>query len=250
MMGRGGTSGLPEQESTGGPCFPATSWSLVERLRESDPAALRQGLESLCRRYWKPVFYFSRAAWSKTDDQAKDLTQDFFVWILEGDALRKYSPEKGGFRKYLKSLLRHFEADRYDREHALKRGGGVKVVTLDADVAPLAALLKDESASDPERTFDLAWKEELLSRAIDRTRQWFLSSGRTLQFRAFEEYDLADAKGPSYAEVARRLGVKEGDVRNWLFDVRERVRTEIRLELTQTVSNVEDLEEEWKNLFG
>ncbi len=242
---------MAEQESTGNACFPATSWSLVQRLRDSDPAALRQGLESLCRRYWKPVYYFSRAAWSKTDDQAKDLTQDFFLWVLEGDALRRYSPEKGGFRKYLKSLLRHFEADRYDREHALKRGGGVKVLTLDGDLAPLASLLKDAAAPDPDRTFDLAWKEELLSRAIDRARQWFLSSGRVLQFRAFEEYDLADgAKGPSYAEVAQRLGVKEGDVRNWLYDVRERVRTEIRLELTQTVSNVADLDDEWKTLFG
>lgn len=230
--------------------FPPTSWSLVARFRDSDTSQRRMALESLGQRYWKAVYHFARRAWSKSDDDAKDLTQGFFCWLLEGEPLRKYSPEKGGFRKYLKSLLRHFAADQYDRETALKKGGGVKILTLDGPVAPLKDFVEDGRSEDPDRAFDMAWKQEILSRALERARQWFTSSGRVVQFRAFEEYDLAETDpGPTYSQVAAKLGIKETDVRNWLSDVRERLRTEIRMEISQTVADMGELEDEWKNLF-
>ena len=55
---------------------------------------------------------------------------------------------------------------------------------------------------------------------------------------------------PTYAALAEKLGLKETIVRNYLFEVRERLRGEIRAELAQTVSSAEQLEEEWGELFG
>jgi len=242
---------LPESEPAGGAEFPVTSWSLIQGIQDSGTIVRREALESLCRRYWSPVYHYVRRAWAKSPEDAQDLTQAFFLRILEGDALRNYRSERGGFRTYLKVMLRGFAADQHDAVAALKRGGGVKVVPIDAAAAPLKDFLADPRAEDPERAFDWAWKKEVLERALERTREWFASSGRSQQFRAFEEYDSGGGQErPTYAAVARRMGVGESDVRNYLFAVRERLRTEIRAELAQTVANPRELDEEWGTLFG
>jgi RNA polymerase sigma-70 factor (ECF subfamily) len=231
--------------------FPATSWGLIAGIQASGTSVRKTALESLCRRYWAPVYHYVRRAWAKSPEDAQDLTQAFFLRILEGDVLRHYRPERGGFRTYLKVMLRGFAADQHDAVAALKRGGGVKVIPIDGTAAPLKELLADPRAEDPERVFDWAWKKEVLERAVERTRAWFTSSGREIQFRAFEQYDAeVGADRPTYADVARRLGVGESDVRNYLFAVRERLRTEIRAELAQTVASPSELDEEWNSLFG
>ncbi len=235
-----------------GRAFPVTSWSLIAGVKDSSPEARKEALESLCRRYWKPVYHFVKRAWSKSHDDAKDLTQAFFLQILDGGALRKYSPERGGFRAYLKVLLRGFAADQHDAMTALKRGGGVKILALDADAAAIREVVPDAQAQSPEKIFDWAWKKEILERAVERARQWFAEGGRSVQFRAFEEYDLLPGPGdrPTYAAVAGTLGVSESDVRNYLFAVRERMRTEIRAELAHTVTDLRQLDDEWADLFG
>ncbi len=239
------------EDSTGaGPReFPLTSWGLIAGVHASKTITRHQALESLCQRYWKPVYHFVRRAWSKSREDAKDLTQAFFLRILDGDALQRFQPERGGFRHYLKMLLRGFAADQQDALKALKRGGGVRTVALEGRT-PLEDLVPDARAQQPEEFFDWAWKKEILENAIERTREWFASVNRTRQFRAFEEYDLVNPdQRPTYAEVAARLGASESDVRNHLFAVRERLRTEIRAELSQTVSDPKQLEEEWNALF-
>jgi RNA polymerase sigma factor (sigma-70 family) len=209
-------------------------------------------MEKLSRRYWRPVYQFVRIAWAKSNDDAKDLTQAFFLWLLEGDeVLKKYEPERGGFRSYLKGLLRHFVADQHKALGRLKRGGGFKLFPLEDDLGSLKELIPDPKSKNPEQTFDHAWKKELLDAALERIRAQHIAEDRAVQFRVFEEYDLASADHrPTYGQLANRLGLKESDVRNHLFAVRERLRSEIQAELMQTVSGTEELQEEWNALFG
>jgi RNA polymerase sigma-70 factor (ECF subfamily) len=241
----------PETETGGGGRdFPLTQWSLIAGVRDSDTVTRRRALESLCERYWKPVYHYIRRAWRKSPEDTKDLAQAFFLKVLEGDWLQRYKPERGGFRTYLKVLLRGFAADQHDAVNALKRGGGVRLLALESSPVPAEDFLADPAAQDPERVFDRAWKKEILERAVERTRQWFAAAGRAAQFRAFEEYDLKETEPrPTYGQVASRLGVSESDVRNHLFSVRERLRAEIRAELSQTVSDLGQLDEEWHALF-
>ena len=235
----------------GGRSFPATSWSIVAGIHDSDTSARGKALDSLCERYWKPVYHYVRRAWSKSSEDAKDLTQAFFLRLMEGDALKRYEPGRGGFRTYLKVLLRGFSADQHDALKALKRGGGVKKLALDHEDFPIKEMVADPRGVDPEEAFDREWRREILGRAVDRAREWFSSVGRERQFRAFEEYELGEgAEQPTYAEVAKRLGSSESDVRNHLFSARERMRLEIRAELSQTVGDMDELESEWGALFG
>lgn len=230
--------------------FPETTWSLVARLREADASARRPGIEKLSRRYWKPVYQTIRLGWGKHAEDAKDLTQAFFVWLFEGETLARYVPERGSFRGYLKGLLRRFLADEHKAANRLKRGGGVEIFPLDDEVRSLEETIADPRVADPDAAFDRAWKKEILDAALAATRRHFADAEGRVRLRAFEEYDLAPADGrPTYGELAARLGVKETDVRNYLFAVRERLRAEVHTQLFETVADAAELQEEFSALF-
>jgi RNA polymerase sigma-70 factor (ECF subfamily) len=210
---------------------------------------LRQkALESLCTRYWNPVLHYVRRAWSKTHEDAKDLTQGFFLELLEGDALRKYSPDRASFRTYLKMLLSRYSADQNDLRIALKRGGGRRIVPIDAGESSLQ--LADPQAESPEKVFDQAWKAEIFKGALERARRHFSETKRDLQFLAFVKYELSNAKNLTYADIAEELGLQESDIRNYLVTVKERFREDVRAELADTVGDVSQLEDEFNSLFG
>lgn len=226
--------------------FPKTAWDLVERASDPSSETGRADLEELCRRYWKPVYHYLRVGWSRSNDDAKDLTQAFFLWLVEERLIGKYESARGAFRTWLKSLLRHFVQDHDKALHRLKRGGGVRLLGLDGPPS-----LPDPKATDPEKAFDQAWLAELVAGAVDRVRGRFAADGRAAQFRAFEEYSLSPpAERPTYASLAEKLEVKEGDIKNHLFAVREEVRREIRDELSRMTSGPGGLEEEWNVFFG
>ena len=51
-----------------------------------------EGLGRVCSKYWKPVYAYVRAAWAKSNEDAKDLTQAFFLWLLEERVLEQFDP--------------------------------------------------------------------------------------------------------------------------------------------------------------
>ncbi len=228
-----------------GEAFPKTTFHLVQGLHGEDLEDRRGALELLCKRYWKPVYAFVRRAWAKSNEDAKDLAQAFFLWALEADRLARFDPARGTFRGFLKLLLKGFLADREDAMRALKRGGGVKILSI-PDTAGF-----EPADRDPHEAFDRHWKLEVVKRALQRVQKWYSANNREIQYKAFREYAEAEKEGkPTYAEVARRLGLSESDVRNHLHAVRRRLREEIRAELADTVSGPGELEGEWKALFG
>ena len=69
--------------------FTTTRWSLVlaGANADGDQQKAAQALAELCRTYWRPIFsYVCRRGYSTED--AQDLTQDFFLMILETNWLR------------------------------------------------------------------------------------------------------------------------------------------------------------------
>lgn len=232
--------------------FPQTTWSMVANLQTDAERA--RGLEKLCERYWKPIYCYVRRRLRRTNEDAKDLTQGFFVWLVDGGVLERYDPDQATFRLYLKGLLRNYASNVNQAEGRLKRGGGVKHVALtlpDDEVQGLEAMLADPRAESPEDAFEQAWIEGLIERGLERTRQGLLEAGQELRLKIYEAYELAGpGEQPTYSSVAEELGIKVSDVRNHLFAARERLRSEIRQELRETVASSEQLEEEWKVVFG
>ena len=155
--------GTPDTSLGGQPKgFPDTTWGMISRVRDPGASSHRAGVETLCRRYWKPVYRYLRIAWAKSNDDAKDLTQAFLLWLVEGEALAKYAPDRGSFRAYIKVLLRNF-AEHQDRALSrLKRGGHVRIVDLDGGEAPLKDVLAGTDSADPGQSFDHAWRSEVI----------------------------------------------------------------------------------------
>ena len=80
--------------------FPETVWSSV--INNPDSPDRREKLNRLLSRYWRPVYKYVRAAWKKSIEDAKDLTQEFFLGIMDGGIFERYDAEKGRFRYFLK----------------------------------------------------------------------------------------------------------------------------------------------------
>lgn len=236
--------------SLGGPVrsFPTTQGSWIDDLGRSD--SYRRAINLVCERYWKPIYWYVRFSGSRTNEESKDLTQAFLLWLLEDEALRDYEPRKGRFRPFMKVLLKRFLGHDLEARRRLKRGGGVRVLALDDPSFPGDGLA-DPRSSDPEKAFDRLWAMELARGAIDRVRGRLRRQGKGAKFDIYAAIDLCrTGPVPSYQEVAERLGFGEHDVRNYLRDVRAMIREEIRGDLAETVERPEDLEAEWHELFG
>ena len=136
--------------------FPQTAWSLLSRLRDPKDPRVQEYLNRMISVYWRPIYKFVRIAWKRSNEDAKDLTQAFFI--------HRADPERGNFRKLLLASLRNFLSNEARSGHAQKRGGGRVIVSLDAG-------LEDGGTADPEdpqEAFESQWSRELLDRAIEK----------------------------------------------------------------------------------
>lgn len=225
--------------SAGG--FPDTSWSVIARLDATRSEESRVHFEALCRRYWKPLYRYLRVSRRCSNDDAKDLVQGFFLWLMDAEALRKFAPQRGGFRTYLKLLLKGYAWKQDEARARLKRGGGAAIVPLEGIDEP------DSAADSPDAAFESAWREQILREALQRVeRRW---AGREEQFRVFREYDVKQAE-ESYEQLGARLGMTAAAVRTGLAAVREAMREEIRAELAKLTADPAELEEEWNAFLG
>ena len=79
--------------------FQTTQWSLVIQAGCHSSADARQALETLCERYWYPIYAYVRRRVPDVNE-AQDLTQAFFTTVLEKNYLAAADPERGRFRAF------------------------------------------------------------------------------------------------------------------------------------------------------
>ena len=224
--------------------FPITPLSSLAGLRDAGEGRRREHLERLSRAYWKPVYAFIRRTWACDREKARDLTQDFFVWAFESDFLVKFDPACGNFRTFLKSVLRNFVREDHRRSSAAKRGGGVRFVDVDGLAEPDSL----PQGLAPEEAFDRHWVREVMAQAVALLEKEFASQHRSAWFEAFRLYDLED-QPLSYKEIAERLGMMEGDVRNHLHRVRTRLREILADCLSEYIGSTQDVVAEMRDFL-
>ena len=92
---------------------------------------------------------------------------------------------------------------------------------------------------------------EATKRALAALRKSLAHGPKAIQWKLLDEYDLRPLEGrPTYGELARRHRVPETTVRNHLHRARLLLRERIRLELTDTVGTLRELDDEWRRLVG
>src|SRR5204862_7608799 len=141
---------------------------------EGDEQKAAEALAELCRTYWRPIFsYVCRRGYSTED--AQDLTQDFFLMILETNWLQQADHGRGRFRSLLLKSLQNFLHNAADRNRTLKRGGSVQFVSWDAWMTEAPAQLSISAraleALAPERLFDLCRAATVVEPALRRLRE-------------------------------------------------------------------------------
>jgi RNA polymerase sigma factor (sigma-70 family) len=229
------------------PLFVPTRWTLVLRARGETPEA-RTALSELCAAYYQPVFQFLRRE-GRDDNDARELTQEFFARVLQDGELGGADPARGRFRSYLLGAVKHFLADQRKHARRLKRGGGATPESLDARVTgeETPVELPDVGATVPDAWFDRQWALALMDRALTAVATEFASSGKAEQFQQLKPWLIGEA-ALSQADVARRLGLNEGAVKVAIHRLRKRFRDVLRAEVRQTLGNADDLEAELRYL--
>ena len=122
--------------------FVSTRWTLVLKAGDSATTSAHalSALSELCQIYWRPLYVFLRKKGYGRED-AQDLTQGFFAHLIETRGYARADPSKGRFRAFLLAALKNFIADARDRQHALKRGGGMILESLDDETETQIAQL-------------------------------------------------------------------------------------------------------------
>ncbi|HEU0273757.1 MAG TPA: sigma-70 family RNA polymerase sigma factor [Candidatus Udaeobacter sp.] len=248
MNGKAGDQGEGEPRE-----FVTTRWSLIFSAANSgsEEQKVRDALSELCRTYWRPIFSFVRARGYSVED-AQDLTQDFFLIILKENWLQHADRDRGRFRSLLLRSLQNFLINAAHKTHAHKRGGDVQFIPWDdwAAEAPSQSFNSAQTSDSlpPERLFDLTWATTVVEHALQHLREECESKGKLWLFRALSPH-LTDARDEiSYAALSADLGVAETVVKKQLHKMRERYRALLRAEVSRTVTNPADVDDEIRYL--
>jgi RNA polymerase sigma factor (sigma-70 family) len=233
--------------------FPATRHSIVAAMRGARPDDRRAAFDALVTAYWKPVFKYVRLKWHASTDDAADLTQGFFLKAYEKDFFSGFDASRARFRTYLRTCLDGFVANSRKAEARLKRGGGVTLIPIDFGEAERE--LQQQAmgrVDDFEAYFRREWLRCLFTCAAGRLRDVCLACGRENRFAVFEQYDLApeDRDRPTYAELARRLGLSQAEVTNELAAARREFRRFVLEALREQCAGDEEFEAESQALTG
>ena len=183
---------------------------------------------------------------------AQDLTQDFFVKILEPTWLQHADVNRGRFRSLLLTSLQNFLVKAAEKTHTRKRGGGVEFVSWDDWMAEAPSQLSISAHAfdsfPPERLFDLRWATTVVEQALRRLREECVGKDRLRLFYALSPHLTEERDEVSYAKLSVALGVAETAVKKQLHIMRQRYRSLLRDEVAHTVENPADVQDEIRYL--
>jgi RNA polymerase sigma-70 factor (ECF subfamily) len=233
--------------------FDTTRWSVVRSCvaGEGSKHEAQAALSQLCRIYWRPVFSFiCRRGYSVPD--AQDVTQDFFLMVLNGNLLHYADPARGRFRSLLLKSLQNFLIDQDAKRRAEKRGGQVDFVSWDdwmaeapSEFSVPAHVLENWPA---ERLYDWRWAATVTEEALRHLAGECERCGRRRVFEMLSGCLTAERSDISYDQLADSLGTTIVTVKRLVHQLRLRYRALVRHEIAKTVKNPSDIEDEIRYL--
>jgi RNA polymerase sigma factor (sigma-70 family) len=246
MVGRE-TSEAPG--AVGQPLFATTHWSVVLATADQDSPQAAVAVEQLCRTYWYPLYAYVRHRGQSPED-SKDLTQEFFYRLLQGNYLARVDPSKGKFRSFLLAAMNHFLANEWDRARTLKRGGKVTFLSLDELQAERRYQCEDFAGRSPEETYEKMWALALLDQVLGRLREETAAAGHLARFEELKGVLMGESSALTYAEMALKLGTTEATLKVAMQRLRKRYAELLSEQIAQTVPGPEEVEDELRHLYS
>ena len=225
--------------------FPATAWTLVRRVQggEAVPTA-EEALDSLCQTYWEPVRRYLRALGCR-EEEAADVTQEFFASFLRNGGFERANPELSKLRTFIKHAAGHFLVNHWRNKSAQRRGGGVNAENID-EVPEIA----ETERSLAEQAYDREWAQAVLGRALSKVAESYAKRGRSEVFEAIKSGLLRPGGIAEVPSVAERLGIPEAQVRLAVHRARQRLAEMLKAEVSATVESAAEADEEVRYLIG
>jgi len=230
--------------------FPDTRWSLIASTRQGSENALGD----LCQLYWLPVYSFIRRK-TNNREEAEDFTQSFFARLLREDGFTRADRNKGRMRTFLLGALKRHLSDEYRKERARKRGG-------DAQHLPIALSPEDfdraehqfvsepaDSEQFPDLAYDRNWATTLLAQVHERLQSDYTEAGKRTEYEELK-YAITAGENINYAQACSALDINLGAARSRVHRLREAFRAILRLQIADTVSHQDDVDEELQWLMG
>lgn len=227
--------------------FLTTRWSMVADAARGESESSRVALEELCTAYWFPLYAFARRNGAKPEEAA-DLTQSFFLQLLDKGTLDAADPERGRFRTFLLTAFQNHCRNTHRAEQTIKRGGQARVLSIDVELSESRYRAEPTDEVTADRIFEREWALALLDRVFERLQAEFDASGRGELF-AVVRGRLTGATEPGYREVAEQFGMTDTAVKVVVHRLRGRYRELLRDEVLQTVRDADDVDDELKRLF-
>jgi len=232
---RGGGRGKPIE----------TPWSRVEAARTEDPGRRKEAEGSISAHYWMPVCAFLRWKFNLDEDQALDLTQDFFCQkVVERGLFRKGDRSRGSFWSFLCTCAWRFAASHINKP-------GNQVSSLDA--MPTSQFPPSHVRS-PEQAFAYGRASALLDEVIAAVEAGCREDGLGTHWEVFRmrvlEPILARKKPPSLSSVCQELGI-EGPTKAaaMIVTVKNRFRKALRVRIRREVETDKQIDLEIRDLM-
>jgi hypothetical protein len=221
-------------------------WSQVFAAGRPDQPTSVDALNSLCRLYWYPIYAFLRRCGHESQN-ARDLTQGFFVYLIEANLLKKATPDRGRFRSFLLGTLKNFVSNLQARENALKRGGGARLISIDEQMAEGRYEHEPSVGQSPEKFFDRRWALTVIGEALGRLEAEYRRAGAVGLFAMLQPYLTGDQED-GLDDLAARLNKSPATTRVTVFRLRHRFRKLIREVVADTVADPDQVEKELAHL--
>jgi RNA polymerase sigma factor (sigma-70 family) len=232
--------------------FPATRCSLIFAAGSPDSQTRKLAFGALVAGYWKPIYKYIRLKWGLGNEDAKDLTQEFFARALEKGFVTDYDPAKARFRTYLRVCVDRFVANQRKSAGRIKRGGNVQFLNLDFATAD-GEMGNAPCSVEPEEFFEREWVRSLFAMAVEDLRRQCEEAGKKIQFVLFERYDLDNAEASrslTYSDLGREFGLPTTQVTNYLAWARREFRQLLLQRLRSATGNEEEFQAEARRLLG
>jgi RNA polymerase sigma-70 factor (ECF subfamily) len=228
--------------------FATTRWSIVQAAGHRSTPTAKAALEELCVTYWPPVYAFVRQKGHAPAD-AEDVTQAFFIHVLESEFVATADPGRGRFRSFLLKSVSHFVSSHRRDQAALKRGGGARVLSLDFAAEEQQYKAEPTHSVTAEQLFERRWALTLLDNTMQQLRSEYAERNHSLLFESLEAHVNQDPGRLPYAELCDTLNMSEDAIKQAARRLKLRYRELLRTEIAGTVGNNADIDDELHQLL-